>query len=230
MNEPWRWIITAANEVCEGYVFSGVCLSTRGRGLCPGRSLSRGSLLWGSLSREGSLPGRGLCPGRGPCPGGLPYGYVRATGMHSCCDCDCVDNFDVSLLTNRNSSNHWQLWVLIFAIPSVVYLLHKKNEFINAVTIAIVQLITDVNLTLQNSVRNNETQQRNLNSMGKTNSSKITKDVSNLFNLLKTIYICTTMYQQLWCWRYHTYDYLFFDHTNITTANPHGNIASSVLP
>ena len=33
-----------ANEVCEGYVFTGVCLSTGGLlcpgGLCPGRSLS----------------------------------------------------------------------------------------------------------------------------------------------------------------------------------------------
>ena len=43
-----------ANEVCEGYVFTGVCLST-----------------WGSLSLSGgSLSQEGLCLG-GPCPGGL---------------------------------------------------------------------------------------------------------------------------------------------------------------
>ena len=49
-------------EVCEGYVFTGVCLST-GEGLCSGGSLSRGLCVavgrWGSLS-------------------GPPYGSVRA--------------------------------------------------------------------------------------------------------------------------------------------------------
>ena len=68
------------NEVCEGYVFTGVCLSTGG-------SLSRGSVWGGSLS-GGSLSGGGLCPGRGLCHGDPPLrqcaGGTHPTGMHSC--------------------------------------------------------------------------------------------------------------------------------------------------
>ena len=64
-------LLPPANEVCEGYVFTGVCLSTRGS-----RSLSKGSMsqggvsVWGvslsrgSLSRGGvSVQGGSLCPG-----------------------------------------------------------------------------------------------------------------------------------------------------------------------
>ena len=56
-------LLPPANEVCEGYVVTGVCLS-RGGGLCRGgKSLSRGGLCpGGSLSREDLCPG-GLCPG-----------------------------------------------------------------------------------------------------------------------------------------------------------------------
>ena len=53
-------IFTARKDVCEGRVFTGVCLST-GRG-----SLSRGSLSSlsrGSLSRGSSLSGGSLCYG-----------------------------------------------------------------------------------------------------------------------------------------------------------------------
>ena len=72
-----------ANEVCEGYVFTGVCLFTGGSqylssgGVCARGFLSRGSLSRGvsvqgvSVQGEGSLclGGRvsiqgGLCPGR----------------------------------------------------------------------------------------------------------------------------------------------------------------------
>ena len=46
-----------ANEVCEGNVFTGVCLSTGSLGLCPA----------GSLSGEGvSVQWLGLCPGGVP--------------------------------------------------------------------------------------------------------------------------------------------------------------------
>ena len=69
------WFLPYANEVCEGYVFTGVCLSTGGS-----RSLSRGGLhpvgggeslhLGGSLSR-GVCVQRGVSArGGGPCPGG----------------------------------------------------------------------------------------------------------------------------------------------------------------
>ena len=57
-------IFNAANDVCEGDVFTGVCLSTRGGGLCPGGSLSRGDLcLVGGLCPGGSLSGRRECAG-----------------------------------------------------------------------------------------------------------------------------------------------------------------------
>ena len=56
-----------ANEVCEGYVFTGVCLSTT-------VSSEGGSLSGGISVQEGGLcPGEGLCQGDPP-----PYGNVRA--------------------------------------------------------------------------------------------------------------------------------------------------------
>ena len=81
-------LLPPANEVCEGNVFTDVCLSTWGSlfrggfcpgglypgGLCPGGPLSRGVSIQGkglypgegSLSRERvSVQGKGLCPGEG---------------------------------------------------------------------------------------------------------------------------------------------------------------------
>ena len=47
-------LLPPANEVCKGYVFTGVCLSTGGGGLCPeGRLCPGGSLSRGSLSKGG---------------------------------------------------------------------------------------------------------------------------------------------------------------------------------
>ena len=53
-----------SNEVCEGYVFTGVCLSTEGiLSLCPGGSPSwRGFPSWGVSVWGVSVQG-GLCPG-----------------------------------------------------------------------------------------------------------------------------------------------------------------------
>ena len=74
-----------ANEVCEGYVFTGVCLFTRGKGslypggLCLGGSLSEGVSV--RVSVWGLCPG-GLCQGVPPmrlCAGGM-----HPTLMHSC--------------------------------------------------------------------------------------------------------------------------------------------------
>ena len=78
-------LLRPTNEVCEGYVFTGVCLSTRGvysacngaGGCLPRRRLSMGCLPRGCLPRaclpSGCLP-RGVCPG-GVYPGGcLPRG------------------------------------------------------------------------------------------------------------------------------------------------------------
>ena len=50
------------NKVCEGYIFTNVCLST-GEGVSvQGDLLSGGSLSRGSLSRGVSVKGGGLCP------------------------------------------------------------------------------------------------------------------------------------------------------------------------
>ena len=81
-----RELLPPANKVWEGYVFTGVCLSTggsrslsRGVSLQVGESLSRwGSLSWdlcpgGSLS-GGALSKVSLC--RGLCPGGLYLGVL----------------------------------------------------------------------------------------------------------------------------------------------------------
>ena len=66
-------LLPPANKVCEGYVFTGVCLSTGGLALCPGGSPSGGSLFMGvsvqgSLSRGGFLS-KGISVQRGVCPG-----------------------------------------------------------------------------------------------------------------------------------------------------------------
>ena len=55
-----RSFLPPANEVCEGYVFTGVCLSTWG-----GESVSvqGGGSVQGSLCLRGSLSRIGLCPG-----------------------------------------------------------------------------------------------------------------------------------------------------------------------
>ena len=78
-------LLPPTNEVCEGKVFTGVCLSTGGslsreggeslsrgisvQGVSAQVALSRGSLYMGSLSRgRGSLSrGGSLCPGEGVC-------------------------------------------------------------------------------------------------------------------------------------------------------------------
>ena len=89
-----------ANEVCEGYVFTGVCLSTGGGrgvsvtvqrgisvqgGLCQGRlvSVKVGGLCPGCLCQGGGLCTgvRGLCPG-GPCQGsGVSVQGVPVRGL-----------------------------------------------------------------------------------------------------------------------------------------------------
>ena len=55
-------------EVCEGYVFTGVCLSTMGVSVS----------FWGVVSIQG-----GLCPG-GLCPGGSPSrrGLCKGGGLY----------------------------------------------------------------------------------------------------------------------------------------------------
>ena len=55
-------LLPPADEVCEGNVFTGVCLSTGGGVLCPGGGLCLGGLSGGCLCLGGLCPG-GLCQG-----------------------------------------------------------------------------------------------------------------------------------------------------------------------
>ena len=90
-----RHLLPPANEVCEGYVFTGVCLSTGGhawllRGVCmvaPGwggmHGCSRGWhawLLWGDLHCSG-----GVC---GCSRGG--HAWLLWGGMHGCSGGACM--------------------------------------------------------------------------------------------------------------------------------------------
>ena len=68
-------LLTPANEVCEGYVFTGVCLSTGGGG-----GVCSGGHAW-----QGGIHGRGVC-GRGVCmAGGMHCGKgVYVCGRGAC--------------------------------------------------------------------------------------------------------------------------------------------------
>ena len=109
------------NGVCEGYVFTGVCLSTGGVSVSVrGRSLSRewgslsrgwgfsvqrvgslcpgGSLSMGSLSRRGvSVHGGGVSVwgglGHGDPPVRQRAGGTHPTGMHSGLDCNRINRY-----------------------------------------------------------------------------------------------------------------------------------------
>ena len=112
VNEPLEGLVTTrtckqflppANEVCEGYVFTGVCLSTGGMRGCSGghAQLLRGGRAW-LLPRGACMVAPGGCvvtPGGGACvvapggvhawllPGGrawlLPGACVVAPGGHA---------------------------------------------------------------------------------------------------------------------------------------------------
>ena len=102
---PLGPLLPPANEVCEGYVFTGVCLFTWGvsvwgglcpGGLCPGGLCPRGvSVQWGSV-KGGLCPGvsvqGGICPGVSvmDTPHRLGAGGTHPTGMHSCFPCVCL--------------------------------------------------------------------------------------------------------------------------------------------
>ena len=61
------------NEVCEGYVFTGICLSMVGVSQSLSRRRGEVSVWGGSLSRVGCL-----CPG-GLCPGGQVVSFQRVS-------------------------------------------------------------------------------------------------------------------------------------------------------
>ena len=63
MSQSFYSLYYRPQRSCEGYVFTGVCLSTRG---VPGPG---GCLVWGGGSAPGEVPPRG---GGGACSGGMP--------------------------------------------------------------------------------------------------------------------------------------------------------------
>ena len=106
------WFLPPANVVCEGYVFTGVCLSTRGgspsRGvLHPGGVLHLGgfSIPWGVLHPRGGSPSQGGSPSRGGSPSGQCVGGTHHTGMHSCClqiSVSFIWKYDINVLSATN--------------------------------------------------------------------------------------------------------------------------------
>ena len=54
-------VITAANEVCEGNVFTGVCLSTGWGRARQGACVARGRAWQGRCAWPGGMRGRGAC-------------------------------------------------------------------------------------------------------------------------------------------------------------------------
>ena len=90
-----NFILPPANEVCEGYVFTGVCLSS-GKGACVvGGLCVRGCTHGRSVRMQGGMHGRESVCGRVCMAGGGGGAYVAGetatatdsthpTGMHSC--------------------------------------------------------------------------------------------------------------------------------------------------
>ena len=77
-----------ANEVCEGYVFTCVCLSRVSVwGLCPGVVYVPGCLCPGALCPDWSLSRAGLCSGWVSVQGGLCHGDPPITIM---CRAVCI--------------------------------------------------------------------------------------------------------------------------------------------
>ena len=86
-------LLPPANKVCEGYVFTGVCLSPGGRawqGMCMAGGMCGGGHAW-----QGGMRDRGACVVGGACVPRMPpsadttgycqwAGGTHPTGMHSC--------------------------------------------------------------------------------------------------------------------------------------------------
>ena len=100
--------LPAAKVVCEGYVFTGVCLSTGGGVYDQGGvSVQEGSLSRGSLSEGVTVHGKGLCPG-GLCLGDLCLGGLcRAARI--LLGCILVSLLVKDRLTNSLSMDWFQM-------------------------------------------------------------------------------------------------------------------------
>ena len=82
MEPKHRCFITARRQVCEGYVFKGVCLSTEGVSVCPQRGCLSYCMLGSPLGPEADTPSRAhktLPPGRHPPPSCAVHAGIRST-------------------------------------------------------------------------------------------------------------------------------------------------------
>ena len=98
--------VPPANEVCEDYVFTGVCLSTGGHvwrggtcvagGVCGGGMHGRGACVAGGACMVGGMRGRGACMaggvhGGGACVvGGHVWWEACVAGGGACIEGGCV--------------------------------------------------------------------------------------------------------------------------------------------
>ena len=74
--KPLKTLLPPANEGCEGYVFTGVCLSTEAGGVCP-------TACWDTPSCADTPLGR-QPPAQWMLGYGQQVGSMHQTGMHSC--------------------------------------------------------------------------------------------------------------------------------------------------
>ena len=75
------FLLPPANEVCKGYVFTHVCLSTGGH-VCQGVCMAGGHV-WQGACMAGGVHGKGACMARGRAwQGGMHRRGCVAGGMH----------------------------------------------------------------------------------------------------------------------------------------------------
>ena len=107
-----RCLLPPANEVCEGYVFTGVLSVHRGVSVSVWRrvSLQVVSVQGGSLSRVVSIQGGGLCLG-GLCPGGS---LSRGVSVQGDCQGDPPDRAPPPhTVTSGRYASYWNAFLFI---------------------------------------------------------------------------------------------------------------------
>ena len=124
--------LSPANEVCEGYVFTGVRLSTGGLcqgGLCPGGALPMGvSVQRASLSKGVSF--QGVFVRETPRAENLPYGKERA--VHILLECILVIFLSLSFschsinFQKRNTLSH-EFRTLMHRSPFHIFTAHQRS-------------------------------------------------------------------------------------------------------
>ena len=108
--DPFRPLLPPANVVCEGYVFTGVCLSTGGSPCqAPppaGRPPSKETLWQGDPPpRQGGPPGRETPPARRPPQQSMLGDMVNAQAVRILLECNLVHIVTMGTMLNFNESN-----------------------------------------------------------------------------------------------------------------------------